>query len=67
MGDPRKLRCRCGCGEHAVAIVQVVDYRGGKPTDEPVCIGALAYLRDSAADLNLPFRIVADARGARRG
>jgi hypothetical protein len=58
-----KPMCRCGCGQPAAMIVQTPDYDpaypNGKPApDEPVCLDAYEYLRDSAAELGLPFRRV---------
>lgn len=57
------MKCRCGCGERAIAIVQTPDYDpaypAGKPApDEPVCATALDYLRDSAVELGIAFRVV---------
>jgi len=54
--------CECGCGQEGEYLMTGYDYdrtkpdgKGEKFVDEPACVNAVLYCRESAQELGLPF------------
>lgn len=63
MSTPKERpKCRCGCDQPAVYLCNGFDYeprakdKRGKPyVNEPTCLDAMLYLKESSAEMGHPF------------
>ena len=48
--------CRCGCKSEARYVIKTYEYYPREVFIEAVCLSAMLYLKESASELNFPYK-----------